>query len=88
MAYRKGDVVRIVPNRVFGMNYEGLMDEYLDTNMTIDYVYYSDAISGSSYRMKEDGGKWSWNNDMIACLASDFREYEINISQDDLMEMI
>ena len=83
MKYRKGDVVRIVPKRVLGMNDRGAMDTYLNTDMTIGRIR---GIDG--YAMKEDDGRWFWADYMIAGLASDFSEYEINISQDDLMEMI
>lgn len=58
--YKIGDKVKIVKNRVFGMNVNGDMDKYLGSIMTIKS---SDGFG--NYKMMEDYGYWSWNDNMI-----------------------
>ena len=59
--YKIGDKVRLVKERVEGMNIAGGMDCYLGEVMTIS----SYSTSPNCYRMKEDDGTWCWNDDMI-----------------------
>lgn len=74
MSYRVGDRVRIIskwpdhaPEGVFEWNYEGDMNEYLGTLMTITYINMSRGYP--DYRMKEDCGIWHWADYMIEGLA-------------------
>lgn len=66
--YNVGDKVVIVSTRVLGMNYDGGMDKYLGTVMTIRQICND---TGFPYRMVEDQksihgtGCWSWSDDMI-----------------------
>ena len=67
MKYKIGDRVRIVSKRVYGMNREGKMDRWLCQVMTISgiEVFFYDVY----YKMKEDDGRWCWNENMIVGLA-------------------
>lgn len=71
MNYKVGDKVRIVDHwsNGCGQNADGEMDEWLGKVMTIHSIN-----SWGSYHMKEDYGRWSWNNRCIAGLAEDFEE--------------
>lgn len=70
LKYKVGDKVKIVNQRVAGMNSEGLMDEWFGKIMTIAKI----SEDGYSYFMKEDGGEvngsfygWMWDDSMIEC---------------------
>lgn len=67
MKYKIGDRVRIVSVRVHGMNPKGKMDRWLCQVMTISEieVFFDDVY----YKMKEDDGRWCWNENMIVGLA-------------------
>lgn len=67
MKYKVGDKVRIVNERVKGMNSDGKMDCWLGKVMTINEVI--EDYKRCPYKMKEDERYWSWSNDMIAGLA-------------------
>lgn len=71
MNYKVGDKVKIVEHWSDGccQNMEGRMDKWLGKTMTIVAV-----TSWESYRMKEDNGRWSWNDYAIAGLAENFEE--------------
>ena len=70
MKYKVGDRVRIVKNRTNNMNVSGYMDKYLGTVMTISGI--SESIESlCPYRMVEDYGTWTWNDEMIEGLVSD-----------------
>lgn len=72
--YNVGDKVRIVSERVSGMNDEGRMDKWLGQVMTINEI-----LGNGDYGMKEDAGEfhwgeldgWSWDDDMIECKVED-----------------
>lgn len=65
--YNVGDVVLISPIRTARMNQMGAMDKYLMTKMTIETVYPPNAFGNGLYvyKMKEDGGGWSWTEEMF-----------------------
>lgn len=63
MRYKKGDRVVIVGHRTPRMNYEGEMDQYLDTIMTVKRI--ARGHRRDTYKMIEDGGDWFWNDNMI-----------------------
>lgn len=67
MKYKIGDRVRIVSVRVPGMNPKRKMDRWLGQVMTISAIgeFFDDVY----YEMKEDDGRWKWDNNMIAGLA-------------------
>nr|DAH21144.1 MAG TPA: hypothetical protein [Caudoviricetes sp.] len=72
MKYKVGDRVRIVSDRTKNMSFNGNMDKYLGTVMTIKEAHKT-FIFGIPYhyRMVEDKGEWFWNDEMIAGLASE-----------------
>ena len=65
MKYKVGDKVRIVDERVSGMNDAGLMDCWLGKIMTVRNV----VDEYKRYEMSEDSCRWVWDDDMIAGLA-------------------
>lgn len=71
MSYKVGDKVRIVDHWNDGccQNFDGYMDKWLGKVMTI-----ASMTSWGSYIMKEDNGRWIWNDSTIAGLAEDFEE--------------
>lgn len=69
MKYKVGDVVRIVKNHTNLMERTGQMDKYLGTIMIISNIQITSSIC--PYLMEEDGGIWSWNDDMIEGLVAD-----------------
>lgn len=66
---KPGDKVRIVRERVVGMNYMGEMDKWLGKVMTVR------ERAGNVIRMVEDrhewAGGWFWDEDMIECKISE-----------------
>ena len=72
--YNVGDKVRIVSERVSGMNDSGKMDKWLGKVMTINEI-----LGNGDYGMKEDAGEflwgeldgWSWDDGMIECKVED-----------------
>lgn len=63
MKYEVGEKVQIVDERVASMNFDGGMDKYLGTVMTIALL--APNVFGYSYKMEEDNGLWYWNDSMI-----------------------
>ena len=63
---KPGDKVKIVSERVFGMNCMGLMDKWLGKVMTV-----KERSVGGDIHMIEDQdecqGGWYWNENMIEC---------------------
>lgn len=60
--YKPGDKVKIIDKWVPGCfeNSSGYMDEWLGKVMTIEDTFYN-----GDYKMKEDNGKWYWDNTCI-----------------------
>ena len=67
---KPGDKVRIVRERVFGMNDMGEMDKWLGKVMTV-----KEHTLGGDIHMVEDQhenyGGWFWDEDMIECKVPD-----------------
>lgn len=64
--YKVGDKVRIVEERTYSMPSHGSMDKYLGKVMTI-----RSTDESGDYKMLEDNGHWSWNDNMISGLVND-----------------
>lgn len=73
MKYKVGDKVRIVKEKT-GLNWnsEGCMDTWLGEIMTIESV-----LDFGYYNMKEDGGRWFWEDHMIEGRAEMKKSYLI-----------
>lgn len=61
--YKVGDKVLIVEDRTEYMSRYGGMDKYLGTEMTISDI--RERPMENTYAMKEDGGLWVWDDNMI-----------------------
>ncbi len=70
MKYKVGERVRIVSETTEEMNWVSEMAMYLGRVMTIKSIV-SGLIFDDRYIMAEDKGKWFWNDEMIAGLASE-----------------
>lgn len=64
MKYKVGDKVLIVKERTVNMDWDGKMEHYLNTIMTIA------SVNSCNYCMKEDGGRWTWASSDIVGIAS------------------
>lgn len=73
MKYKVGDRVRIVNERIVGMNTFGKMDSFLGTIMTITQI-----TDSGTYKMFEDGGYWIWGDNMIQGYADDFEPWNVD----------
>lgn len=62
LKYQVGDKVRVVDERVCGMNDFGKMDEYLGEVVTISGRSEYDNFP---YKILEDEGAWSWSENMF-----------------------
>lgn len=65
MKYKEGDKVRIVSKVSEELDWNNEMDTYLGKVMTVEGSFYG------RYKMAEDEGKWYWQDNMIAGLASE-----------------
>lgn len=72
MVYNVGDRVRVVSSRKGQdrWNLSGRMDKYMGTIMTIDGTRRT-SDGYTTYRMREDNGKWQWYPWMIKCKEED-----------------
>ena len=77
MNYSVGDVVRIRHDLAergqngefdFSVGYDNTMGEYAGRIMTIAEVY------SNSYKLKEDGGRWWWMDEMLESVFNDKKE--------------
>lgn len=74
--YNVGDKVRIISERGELWNYEGKMDKYMGTVMTIrGKAYGHDGLYRMEEDMHENGGGWCWCDKDIVGLVKD--EYKV-----------
>lgn len=64
--YKVGDKVKIMEERTYSMPSHGSMDKYLGKVMTI-----RSTDESGDYKMLEDNGYWTWNDNMISGLVND-----------------
>lgn len=88
MKYKIGDRVRIVSSRdgQERWNSSCLMDKYMGTIMTIDGTRRT-SDGYTTYRMREDNGKWQWYPWMIKCKEEKDMFGKSDLSNGDLLVM-
>jgi hypothetical protein len=70
--YAVGDVVRIVSERTTHFDEDGDMDEWLEQDMTIRSVDRDIFYEDWNYKMAEDEGRWTWDEEMIVGFSHNF----------------